>query len=341
MKSLVSFIFILSIWGGLLSVSGIAKPKAPEWLTRAAEEPDPEFKAGNRPEAVVLLDEAIYDFSEDGTLFSTYRYAIRVIEPRGKERASVKAYYRDGSIKIHSIKAWNIDREGEVYAFKNRDVEDVSASGSSLYSENRAKRISGESKSRVGSVFGYEYTKEEKSLFSQYIWSFQNKIPVVRSRLEVRVPDGWGVRDTRFHEAPSPRKEENVYVWEMMDIGKYKTETGAPYRSIKRSFMTIDVEPPEGVETRHTNLTFSTWEDISNYTAKTQDPQMKPTPEIEAKARELTTDADDVWSKVKAIGDYVKDLRYASINMDLSNGGGYKPREASEVFRVGYGDCKD
>jgi len=68
---------------------------------------------------------------------------------------------------------------------------------------------------------------------------------------------------------------------------------------------------------------------------------MKPTPEIEAKARELTTDADDVWSKVKAIGDYVKDLRYASINMDLSNGGGYKPREASEVFRVGYGDCKD
>lgn len=341
MKS--SFVLVcLSIvcCGSLVEDAG-AKTKVPEWLTQAAKAPNPKFDKEDRPDAVVLWDEAVYEFLEDGTQLSTIRFAIRIVAPGGRARARAASYYREGSVKINRLKAWNIDREGEVYAYKYSDISDVTAMGSSLYSEDRAKIIDGKSKSRVGSVFGFEYTKEEKTIFSQHNWRFQADIPVIRSRLEIVVPSGWSVRDTRFHGAPEAIRVGDVYIWDMTDLDKFESEPSAPYRSVERAFITVDVKAPAEAEVRHSTLSFSSWEDISNYTAETQDPQMNPSPEIEAKALELTKDAGDVWGRVRAIGDYVKDLRYASINMDLSSGGGYTPREASEVFRVGYGDCKD
>lgn len=318
-----------------------AKAKAPDWLVQAAEAKNPEFQPKNRPGVVVLWDEGVYDYREDGTLLSTFRYAIRIVEPSGKSRARAYASYREGSSRISRIKAWSIDRDNNVYAFKNSDIDDVASTSFALYSESRAKICDGESRCQTGSVFGYEYTREEKSVFSQSMWFFQSNVPVLLSRIEISVPEGWNVEGTGFHGAPASTRDGNRYFWQMENLPKIVSEMDAPYRSVNRSFLSIDVRPPEGERTKHSSLRFETWEDVANYTATIQDPQMTASPEIIAKARELTAGSEDVWSKVKAIGDYVKSLRYASINFDLGQGGGYIPRSASEVFEVGYGDCKD
>ncbi len=318
-----------------------AKVKAPDWLAAAAAAENPEFQKNDRPDVVVLWDEGVYKIDEYGKLSRTVRYALRIIEPNGKKRANVYAHYRDGSSSVSSIKAWSIDSEGEVYAFKKNEVEDFATTGYALYTESRAKRIRGESRSRVGHVFGYEYTVEERSIFSQHRWYFQSSVPVLASRLDVIVPEGWSVEANRFHGAPAAEIERNRYRWEMRDRPRIKSEKNAPYRSVARSFITVDIRPPEGMRSKHTNLRFESWRDVADYTAEIQDPQATASPEIIAKAKELAAGSDDIWGKVQSIGDYVKSLQYASINFNLSQGGGYIPRPAAEVFKVGYGDCKD
>ncbi len=340
---------INAITGGLCLLAAFssvavveAKTKAPDWLADAADAANPKFDPDDRPEAVVLWDEVIHEFQENGTLMTTTRYAIRVIEPSGKARAKVFAHYRDdGTGKIIRIKAWTIDREGEVYAFKNSEVKDQTSSGYSMYSESKVKIIDGKSKCRPGTVFGYEYTREDRSAFTQYKWYFQSSIPVLMSKIEVSIPENWSFKDTRFHGAPSSLSSDNRHVWKMENLQGIKAEPKAPYRSLKRAFVTIDVVPPENSRLKRDSLAFKSWKDISNYTVEIQDPQVSPTPEIIEKAKELTDGADDIWSKVLAVGEYVKQLPYASISMDVGSGGGYTPRPASETFRVGYGDCKD
>jgi len=59
------------------------------------------------------------------------------------------------------------------------------------------------------------------------------------------------------------------------------------------------------------------------------------------KVNELTAGAKTELEKIHAIGHYVQNIRYISIQIGLSRGGGLRPHTAAEVFAKGYGDCKD
>ena len=64
-----------------------------------------------------------------------------------------------------------------------------------------------------------------------------------------------------------------------------------------------------------------------------------PTPEIRAKAAELTRDATTREEKVRALYNYVATrFRYISISFGI---GRYQPHAAAEVLKNEYGDCKD
>ena len=45
--------------------------------------------------------------------------------------------------------------------------------------------------------------------------------------------------------------------------------------------------------------------------------------------------------KIHAIAHYVQNIRYISIDIGVSRGGGMRPHTAAEVFAKSYGDCKD
>jgi hypothetical protein len=82
-----------------------------------------------------------------------------------------------------------------------------------------------------------------------------------------------------------------------------------------------------------------TWRGIGEwYTALAKD-RLTATPEIAAKAAALTAGKTDFYDKAEAIGEFVqKDIRYFVIEMGV---GGYQPHRAGDIFRGGYGDCKD
>jgi hypothetical protein len=84
---------------------------------------------------------------------------------------------------------------------------------------------------------------------------------------------------------------------------------------------------------------FQNWEDVGRWYGDLQQERVKPTPEIRAKALELTRNASDENAKIRAIYKYVStEFRYIGIAFGI---GRYQPHTAAEVLVNQYGDCKD
>ena len=336
MKS-VFLLFLLPLFVVTLE----AKPKAPEWLAKAAKMPNPPFEKDEKPVIAVLWDEGIYELKSDGRILRTIRYAIRILDHAGRSRAIANLPYYEKSLKINRFKAWSIDKDGEVYAYKKNQQEDRASTRYSLYSDIRTRRINGSARAMEGTVFGYEYEIEESTIFTQHYWRFQSDVPVALSRLSFTLSKGCSLSETAFHGAPKAKREGLRYVWEMRNCPVKEPEPGAPSSAVGYCHVNLDIYPPEGLKPRYSNFAIRSWSDVADYKAKVQDPNSKPNGEIAAKARELTANASSEWEKIQAIGEYAKDLEYAIIAYEVGSGGGYTPRAASETFRVGYGDCKD
>ena len=84
---------------------------------------------------------------------------------------------------------------------------------------------------------------------------------------------------------------------------------------------------------------FQTWDEVGRWYNDLQRDRVKPTPEIQAKAAQLTKDASDDTAKLQAIYKYVStEFHYIGIAFGI---GRYQPHAASEVLANQYGDCKD
>ncbi len=85
--------------------------------------------------------------------------------------------------------------------------------------------------------------------------------------------------------------------------------------------------------------TFETWEQIGRWYASLEKDRRVPSPEVRAKAEELTKGLNSNLDKTEALYDYVaKNFRYVSLSLGLSR---YQPHAAADVLHNQYGDCKD
>ena len=85
--------------------------------------------------------------------------------------------------------------------------------------------------------------------------------------------------------------------------------------------------------------TFRSWEEVGRWYSSIEAAPRTPTPEIRAKAAELTTGKGADLEKLEALYDFVgPNFRYVSISLGT---GRYQPRRAADVLRDQYGDCKD
>src|ERR1700740_1206441 len=85
--------------------------------------------------------------------------------------------------------------------------------------------------------------------------------------------------------------------------------------------------------------TFVSWEQIGRWYASMEKDRRAPSPEVRAKAQELTKGLDTQLDKVEALYDFVAlNFRYVSLSLGV---GRYQPHAASDVLHNQYGDCKD
>ena len=335
-------LWLISILGLLLLVApakaAVAGDEAPVWVQQAATLKVPSYD--KEIPAVVLLNERITTIDSDGRITEVVNYAVRVLQREGREYANGHVVYATDGGKVKELRAWLIRPASETKRYGKDETVDIAGALNDVYNEYRVRSISATDDADVGSVFAYTYTREERSVFSQDAWSFQDELPSITSRYTLMLPAGWRAEAVTFnHPNIEPRVNGSNYTWELSNLAGVPEEPMRPRITDLVPRLAVSYYPPA---TQQVAIkTFANWSEVAAWMAELEDPQVQVDDALARKAYELTALAKTEYDKIRAIATYVQNIQYISIQTGLGRGGGYRPHSSTEVFAKSYGDCKD
>lgn len=141
------------------------------------------------------------------------------------------------------------------------------------------------------------------------------------------------------HAEVKPQVNGSNYVWELRNLAPIPPEPMSP--SVRNLAPRIAVNYAPQNDSQAVNRAFADWTAVSRWGSNLHDPQVIVDDAIAAKARELTANSKTELEKIRAIGTYVQNLQYISIDIGVGYGNGMIPRSSTMVLGRGYGDCKD
>src|SRR6267143_1146680 len=316
----------------------LAGDQAPPWLQQAAQTKLPTYE--KNVNAVVLVNECAAVVNDDGHVTKSCSYAVRILQREGRDHAFAAVGYLPDTGKVKDMDAWLIRPNGLVKKYGKDQTLDALAAPNDVYNEYRVRVVSAKDDADAGTVFGYTYTTEDRSVFSQDEWEFQTANPVISSRYTLVLPAGWRADSVTFNHAKvEPKVSGSSYTWELGNLPAVPDEPLSPKLSNLVARLAISYYPSAGQATGV--KTFANWGEVGAWMSELEDPQVTLSDPLTLKARELTANAKTEYEKIQAIGSYVQKVQYISIQTGLGRGGGYRPHSAVEVFAKSYGDCKD
>jgi hypothetical protein len=323
---------------GLTPVLAFAGNDVPQWLQQAAAIKVPSYD--KEVQAVVLLNEEQVTVSTDGRVTTVKSFAIRILAHEGRSYARAVVPYLTDSGKVRDLQAWLIRPSGEIKHFGKDDVLDVISDPNDIYNELRIKTVSARDAADTGAVFGYQASSEDHSIFGEDEWSFQNRLPTLTARYTLTLPSGWTSSSVVFnHRKMDPQVNGASSTWQLDNLPPIKEEPASPEVTNLAPRLAVSYVPT--ANSGGSLRTFSNWADVSRFVSELHDPQAAPDDPLAAKAHQLTADAKTEMDRIRAIGSYVQNLKYISIDIGIGHGGGIKPHTAAAVFSKSYGDCKD
>ena len=333
---LLVILFVASITPARASV---ASDDVPAWLRQAATSSAPTYD--KKVSAVILLKDCNVTVSEDGRTTTTTTYAVRMLAREGRDEAVAREVYLTDSGKVREMKAWLLHASGGVKKYGKDETLDVALAANDIYNEARVRLISAsDDVESAGAVFGYQSTIEQRTIFSQDAYAFQDDLPALVSRYTLTLPAGWRASAATFNYAKvEPSVIGSTYTWEVRNLSPIEHEPNSPSLSALVPRLAVSYFPAEGAQ--FSGKTFDSWGDVARFMNEVEDAQATLDDPLATKARELTANAKTEYERIQAIGRYVQNIRYISIQTNIGAGGGYKPRLATEVFAKSYGDCKD
>lgn len=337
------YLKIVVLFGVLLLAAGaaLASPgdEAPQWLQQAAAIKVPTYD--KEVPAVVLRKDQDVVVNEDGRLTTTTTYAVRILTRDGRGYAFALEGYLTKSSKVNEIRAWLIRPNGFVKKYGKDETTDRISDPNDIYDEYRVKMINAIDDADIGVVFGYQSTTEERPLFNQDVWRFQDLLPTLQSRYSLTLPAGWRATSLTFnHEKVEPSVSGANYVWELRDLAPIKDEPASPKLNNLAPRVAINYFLSDSSMSAGSKV-FENWIQVSRWGTQLHDPQAVPDESVAAKARELTVNSKTELDRIRAIAHFVQNLQYISIDIGVGRGNGYRPHLASQVLAKAYGDCKD
>ncbi|OAM87769.1 DUF3857 domain-containing protein [Termitidicoccus mucosus] len=331
----------LPLLAAALSFLPAAHAAPPRWMTEAMARACP---AGDHDTpAAVIHDEALTTVASDGKITTRTMHAVRVLTRYGRDYATVAIPYTADTENISGFRAWLRLPSGEVKEYRAKDTADIALSPEAVYADTRSIVFTPPNVV-AGSVFGFEYTREDLGTHGQDMWTFQSTIPVLFSRVTYKLAKGWGARSLTFNHADiQPVAEKDALAWELRDLPSVRTEPASPPFGQLAASIGIDLVPPAASSKRGPARTsFASWTDVSACYTPVHDTAAAPDQAIRQKVNALLAGAGPAqWERIRALARHAQIVRYVSIQMGLGRGGGYTPRAAAEVFKTNYGDCKD
>ncbi|HEX6284338.1 MAG TPA: DUF3857 and transglutaminase domain-containing protein [Pyrinomonadaceae bacterium] len=319
--------------------AAVAGDEAPVWVQQAAALKVPSYDKD--VPAVVLVNERITTVDSEGRINEVFNYAVRVLQREGRQYALGHAVYIPDSRKVKELRAWLIRPGSQTKRYGKDETFDIAGALNDVYNEYRVRSISATSDADVGSVFAYTYTLEDRTVFSQADWRFQESLPVISSRYTLTLPTGWRADAVTFnHPNVEPRVNGTSYTWELSNLPPVPDEPLSPSLSHLVPRLAVSYYPPANTQ-QLSIKTFSNWAEVAAWMSELEDPQVQIDDALARKAYELTALAKTEYEKIRAIATYVQNIQYISIQTGIGRGGGYRPHSSTEVFAKSYGDCKD
>jgi len=296
----------------------------------------------NRADAVVRHETINVDMQSPTRVRYAVKRAITVFNRAGEAKARLVLHY-DKSTAIKRIAGRVFDANGfQTGKFSQRDFRDESAVSSvSLYEDSRRKHF-------LPSVTSYPFTVEydfEVELKQNLIipaWrpNAHSDVAVEHSEYTfVYDPaEQVRIRTANYEGAPESGMVDGrkVLSWRVNNMPARRQE---PYGPDPETYVTtVRIAPVEFSYYKHKGR-YTDWNELGHwmYGALLSDGRTLPAPTVQ-EVRSLVAEAASDKEKARILYDYLqRKTRYVSVQIGI---GGFKPMPASEVDRLGYGDCK-
>ena len=285
-----------------------------------------------------------FRFETDGTGRKETIARVRVQSEAGVEQwGQVVFGYNSANERVEIPYVRVLKKDGSVVTAPADSVQDLSAPierEAPVYTDYRQKHITVPGL-RPGEVLEYDVaTVIHTALAPGQFWTefdFDKNNIVLDEELEVDIPKGRSIK-LKVKPGVEPKTtEENgrrIYRWTSSHLEREDDAKNKDKDKKKRKKHKPEDDVPAVQLT-----TFASWEDVGRWYASLDHDRRQPTPEIRAKADELTKGLTTDMDKVEALYDYVaKNFRYVSLSLGL---GRYQPHAAADVLHNQYGDCKD
>ncbi|MDR3746537.1 MAG: DUF3857 domain-containing protein [Acidobacteriota bacterium] len=315
----------------------LAKDKAvpaPQWALDAAKTPTPST-VGDAP-AVVLFDEYLITVDDQNHAVERERVAVRILKPQGREYSHCEISY-DADEKLNYFRSWTLTADGRQFQAMESDFTDHGAYSAPVLQYSERIRALKPPASDPGSVVACETEEYLRPYMDEEEWDIQASIPIVQEALELALPPGGHYAESwRKYEPVKPVEiEANHLRWEIKAMPALDLEN-------------IHSTPAWGALAARMSIkwgdaavkgTDNQWRALGLWQEQLEEHRFDATPEITAKAQELTAGAPDLYTKLSRITDFIqKNVRYFVVERGI---GGWQAHYAADIFRNRYGDCKD
>jgi tetratricopeptide (TPR) repeat protein len=310
------------------------------YFPASTQEKKTDNQSSYRDEAYVVeqqIDHWI--FENDGTATRDTTTRVRIQSDAGVQRFGILTSPYENATESLDISYVRVRKpDGTTINTPADDIQDIPMKvtrEAPMYSDFREKQLAVKGLSS-GDLLEYQCRwKRTKPLVSGQFWMnyrFVRDEIVLEEKLQVSVPRARAVKVRSPSLAPTVTDEgdHRVYSWSRSNLEHTKPiRLDLVYLISKGQLPAADVQVSS----------FQSWDELGRWYDGLQRERIQPSPEIQAKAAELTRNAADDSAKIHAIYKYVStEFRYIAVEFGI---GRYQPHAAAEVFSNHYGDCKD
>ena len=323
---LSSLLFLLTYQNGAAQYQISQIPK--ELISRAA--------ATVREENIQLELRATNQLIEKGNRI------ITIHNKSGAEYADLLFYYNK-SKQIREIKGVILNENGEVIQkFSTKNFKDYSASSeTNLFDDYRIKNFDANQSTYPYTIaYSYEIKHAQSLVLPKWKPNFYNDISIQKSTFKVVTNPEVQLRinNKNYQQEPIIESTDKLktYTWSTENLPASRYEPYSPIISKKN--ISIEVVPEKfeyfNIEGEITDwLSFGLWMNQNLLNGKRNLPETTI-----AKIKDLTKNSTTDKEKATVLYEYLQNkTRYISVQIGI---GGFEPISASEVDRLGYGDCK-
>lgn len=291
--------------------------------------------------AVIRQNSVEVEVADIDKLIIRRKTVVTVLNEHGESYVPAYDFYDENS-KIKHQRAYVYDQLGEeIDKFRQKDFRDRSRVGSNdLYTDNRVSYLDYTPRNYPYTI-AYESEVEKESTLLLPDWRPVSRyyMSVEKSSYKLLNPEHYPLRFQERHlDSLDITRKNNDFELEyhLKDLPAYKFEVLSPVFAefLPQVEVSLGKFSLMGVEGEAANWQeFGKWQYENFLSGHDEIPAV-----TQSKIAELTAEATTIREKARLIYNYVQEnTRYISVQLGI---GGWEPMPASEVDRLGYGDCK-